>query len=731
MRRKSTNHFPFIEQTGMMECGTTALAMIFKYYGFYNVQRVLGQIAQVDTQGTDLYTMTRIARDVGFKTEGYQMEYEHLEDIHLPCIAHYAGNHFVVIYKVSGDRVWVADPAYGKDTYTREAFEKKWNGIILCLEPTPHMFKNKDMMDLVEEHREKSGSVYDKFYKPVIQPRKKLLLQIALATLLLQVTGLAVPIFTQTIVDQVLVHENKQLLYSILLGLGVIFLVQILFLYLRNILLVQLKVFWEHDFFSKYFAHFISLYQRYFDRHRREDFINRFRENMRIRQVLNPAFLQAIIDFVFILGYIPLLFLYNVKLGIVASILTGLFISVGILITPKIRSLANKVFFKDLAVLGRFLDVLLGINNMKLLGIEQIKLMSWKNEYKRNLNVVLASEKMETLFITLQRSLFLFSQIVIFWLGAYWVFMGELTLGQYLACITIFMIVLNALNNVSFLWIQMTDMSVSIARLNDVLVQEPEHTDIFKDKHVPTIEALHLKNISFKYGAGDDHLIINRLNASFYKGEKIGIVGRNGAGKTTLVKLLVNLYPYYVGKIELNDGIDIQSVNVRELRKKIFLFPQDIYVFNGSFKENILYANPLATDDDIVRAARLADLHDFIKTQHLGYNQLIGDEGINLSGGQILKLGFARLFVSNPDVIILDEASSQLDVETEAKILQHVHEIFHDKLIISIAHRINTLKNADKIIVMDRGQIAESGTHGELLKAEGIYHQFMKTYVNY
>ncbi len=731
LKTRKYKPFPFIAQTGMMECGTTSLAMIFKYYGFYNVQRVLAQIANVDTQGTNLYVLSRISSQFGFVAEGYEMEFKYLQEITLPCIAHYEGVHFVVIYRANDKYVWVADPAYGKDKYTREEFEEKWNGVVLTVKPTEYSFKSKDMLEMVESKRAEDASLYGKFYQPVEKPRRKLLLQILGATLLLQLAGLAVPIFTQTIVDQVLVHENKQLLYSILIGMGVIFFIQIIFLYIRNILLVQYKVFLEHDFFSKYFNHFISLYQSYFDRHRREDFINRFRENMRIRQILNPALLQAFIDLIFILGYIPLLFFYNVKLGVVALLLTGLFLLVAIGTTPRIRSLANKVFFKDVAVLGDFLDVLLGINTMKLLGIEQVKFMSWQNEYKRNLNTVLESEKVQTIFTTIQRTIFLFAQIAIFWLGAYWVFMGELTLGQYLACITIFMIVLNALNNVSFLWIQMADLSVSVARLNDVLVQKQEGGDLMTEKNVPNIDSLVIENLSFKYSSTVDNLILKRVNLEINKGEKVGLVGRNGAGKTTLVKLIVNLYPEYVGKILLNGTTDIQSVNVKALRRKVFLFPQDIYIFNGTIRENILYANPSASNDEVIRAAKLADLHDFIKTQHLGYNQMIGDEGMNLSGGQILKIGFARLFVTNPDIIILDEASSQLDVETEQKILENVMNVYRDKIIISIAHRINTLKNSDKIIVMDEGSIVECGTHEELFRNKGLYYKFMKTYVSY
>ncbi|MEM6804174.1 MAG: peptidase domain-containing ABC transporter [Bacteroidota bacterium] len=728
---KKYKAFPFIKQRGMMECVTTCLAMIFKYYGFYNIQRVLGQLARVDTQGTNLYTLSQLASKFGFKTEGYQLEYKYLMEIPLPCIAHYEGNHFVVIYKATHDQIWIADPAFGKDCISREAFEGKWNGVVLTMEATDTLFQDKDMLDIVEKSQKENASLFNRFYAPILKPRKKLIFQILGITFLLQLAGLALPLFTQSIVDEVLVHNNKKLLFSILLGMGLIFLVQIIFLYIRNILLVQFKIFIEHDFFSTYFWHFISLTQDYFDRHKREDFINRFRENMRVRRVLNPALLQAFIDLIFILLYIPVLLWYNLKLGLVAMLLTFIFLLVAAATTTKIRSLVNKVFFKDLVVLGKFLDVLLGISSLKLLGIEQIKFISWKNEYKRNLNSVLQSEHLQSLFVSIQRGMYFFSQIAIFWLGAYWVFLGEMSLGQYLAFISIFTIVLNTLNNISFLWIQMADLSVSIARLNDVLVQKTEASFQVFSRPLSSIQSLEVRNMSFQYSQNNPKPILKSLNLQIHAGEKIGLVGRNGAGKTTLVKLLLNLYPNYQGQIVINGQVELRKISLHEVRKRIFLFPQDIYVFSASIRENILYANPSASQDEIIRAAELADLHDYIKTQHLGYNQIIGDEGSKLSGGQVLKLGFARLFLSNPDIIILDEASSQLDVETEARIMQNLYEKFQDKIIISIAHRINTLKNSDRILVMDEGSIVEEGNHEQLMRKEGLYHQFMKTYVSY
>lgn len=723
--------FPFIEQTGMMECGTTCLAMIFKYYGFQNIQRALAQLGEVTTEGTDLQTLSEVAEAFGFTTEAYEMEYKYLMEVTLPCIAHFDGYHFIVIYKADKDYVWVADPAYGKDKYMRKEFCTRWNGIVLLVEPTDELFSNPDMLELIEIQHKRNTSLYQKFYKSSLRPHRKLLLQILLTTFVLQLTALALPFFTQAIVDQVLIYENKRLLFSILAGMGLIFIIQTGFLYIRNVLLVQYKVYFEYDFFSRFFAHFISLFQRYYDRHKREDFINRFRENLKIRQMANPAILQNLVDLLFILGYLPLLLIYDIKLGLLASLFALAYLFIAIYFTPKIRRLANKVYYKDVGILGKFLDVLLGIRNIKLLGIERNKFLTWQGEYRRNLNTVLQSEQMEISLVTFQRCLYFMAQIAIYWYGAYLVFYGALSLGQYLAFVTIFMIIMNALNNVTAIWIDFANLSVSIARLNDVLVQKNEYEGLLDQTRPQNLQSIEIENVNFKYNKKDEFWVLSNISVQIKSGEKIGVVGRNGAGKTTLVKLLTNLYPYYEGQITFNKSIDIQSINVRHLRRKIFFFPQDIYLFDTTIRENILYANPGASEDEMVQAAAKAGLHDFVKKLHLGYNHRIGELGGNLSGGQRLKIGFARLFISNPDIIIMDEASSQLDVETEKQILDHVYDTFRDKIIIAIAHRLNTMRRCDKILVIDEGKLAESGNHETLMEKKGIYYQFLNTYVNF
>ncbi len=730
MSFKLLKSVPMIKQTSMMECGTTCLAMIFRYHGLHNIKTLLSDLANVSTQGTNLYQLSELGELFGFETDAYQFDsYENFERITLPCIAHFEGNHFVVVTKVTKNDVFINDPAYGKTKYTKEQFSKKWNGIVLNLTPTKAVFKNKNAQELVQQFRAKKKKIMKSFYLSLLFPFKKILRQILIVSFVLQILGLALPVFTQTIIDKVLVYQDKRLLYAIMIGMLAVFICQILFVYVRNVLISQFKVQFELNFFSKFFNHFIYLTQSFFDMHKREDFINRFQENIKLRKILSPSVLEAMINFLFAFVYLFVLFLYSPTLSLIALFFIVSYVSLAIFFTPKLQNLENKVFHENMKTMGGFMDSLLGILNVKLLGIEKHKFWKWKSDYQRTLNTVLENEMMHIKMISLLKGFYLLSHVFVYWVGAFLAIQGNITIGQYVAFITIFTLIMNSMNSISMLWFMITELSVTYTRMNDIFLQDPEKYDILEQHTNVDVPSIQLTDVNFSYPENTEKNVLQNINLKINHGEKIGVVGRNGSGKTTLVKLLVKLYDRYEGSIRFNDT-ELKSLHPYYLRKKVFLFPQDIYLFDGTVKENICYANENAGTEELIEAAKLADLHDFISDNYLGYNLRIGENGSNLSGGQKLKVGFARLFIANPDIIILDEASSALDVETEQKIMKNIYSHFKDKTIIVIAHRLNTLKQADRILVLDNGEVMEDGSHNKLIEKQGLYYKFMQTYLN-
>lgn len=714
----------------MSECGTTCLAMIFKYHGLYNIQAPLRDLAHVSAEGTDLYTLSEIAKSFGFNSDGYQLSYEHLHEISLPCIAHYEGNHFVVITGVNQTHISLADPAFGKDKLTKDEFGKKWNGIILTLEPTEQVFKNPDVMDLIEAYRAKEKDILKSFYLSLLFPFRRVLVEILVASFVLQILGLALPFFTQSIIDRVLVYQDKQLLFAILAGMVCIFIVQSTLTYTRNILLTQFKVRFELEFFSGFFEHFIHLTQPYFDGHKREDFINRFQENIRIRNILSPSILQSFLDVLFVVNALVVLFFYNGGLALIATGFIAFFATMTILYSPELRRLEDKIFYENIKTMGGFLDTLLGMQTVKLLSLEKLKFWEWKNQYKKALNKVLMTQELYVRLQSLLQGAYFLSQISVYWVGAYMAFTGGLTIGAYIAFISIFSVAMASVNQLSVLWFMVTELSITYSRLNDVFRQPPEVTDLFTQQTHIRSGSLTLDNVSFRYSANADKDVLSNLSISISAGERVAIVGRNGSGKTTLAKLLVKFYTDYSGKILIGET-DLRNLHPHYLRRKVVLLPQDVYVFSGTIRENILYANPAATMDEVVEATDAAGLHDYVRSLYLGYNHKVGEGGSNLSGGQKLKLAFARLFLQNPEIIILDEASSALDVEAEQLIMQNLYARFRGKTILSIAHRLHTVRNADRIVVMDGGKIAEQGTHTSLLLNRGLYYQFTQTYLDF
>lgn len=722
--------FPILRQTGMMECGTTSLAMVFKYYGYYDIKRFLAEYAEVNKEGIDLYTLAQIAQKFGFDADGYQMGYEHIAQVSLPFIAHFDGNHFVVVYKATDKKVWVADPANGKHVYLKKEFEEKWNGIGLVLEPTPEIFKHSELTELVEAQRAKEKSLAKRFYLSSLETSKKNLAFVLIGSLFIMAGELTIPIFTQTIIDKVLVNKDVKMLYIILFGIGSLTIANILLMHGRDLILTQFRVNFERTFFSKFFLHFVRLKMSYFDRFKREDLINRFQENLKLREIITPATLGAILDFLFSFLLIIILINYNALLGYSTLIFFGLFIVLTSLMNPKLMRLDEQAFQESMKSMGMFLDTLLGVQATRLLGIEYIKYQKWRNQYTKSLNREIKITRTYLNYTLMIMSIWFAGQVFVYWYGAYLIFDGSLSIGSYVAFTAIFMRLFMTVARTVNLQFMFVRLRLSYNKLNDVLSQ-PE-IDLKEDgtRLPPSPIGISIKNLTFKYLRNNQFNTLESINLEIPPGSFVGVVGRNGSGKSTLIKLISRLYDEYSGDIFLSDK-DIKTISEASLRRRMGVIPQDVFVFDGTIRENIQLANPQATEEQLLAAIEKADFMDYIRSQYLGLNTHIGENGTKLSGGEQLKLAFTRLFVSDPELIILDEASSALDVETEKRIMENVHEQFGSKTIISIAHRLYTLKNCDTIFVIDKGQLVEEGNHQQLMDNQGLYAEFISNYVSF
>jgi ABC-type bacteriocin/lantibiotic exporter with double-glycine peptidase domain len=719
--------FPILKQRDQSECGTACLAMILQWYGFDIVQAALRDIAGVWAYGTDLLTLARTAERFGFRADGVRMTYAHLLDVPLPLIAHYRGNHFVVVYRATDAHVWIADPAIGKEKLTKDEFLSRWNGIALLLEPPKIIEPHADVADILERYRHRQRTFRSLLASIIMERFRKPIVEILLASLLLAALGLSLPLFTQTIIDNVLVLRNNALLVAVAVAMSIIVVMQLALLYARQLLLAQTRIEFEFEFFSRFFERMLHVGQRYFDAHKREDFIQRFQENLKLRSLLSSGTVHALLDVVVILVLVPVLWFYNALLAGIATAVVILFVLTTLMFTPRLRVLQNKVFAENARTMGAFLDTLLGITTIKLLVAELPRLWHWRGIYKHTLNRVHHAMVTQARLSIVLRSLVVLGQVAIYWIGAWVSAEGRMSVGEYVAFLAIFGIVLGASNSIGELWQVLTELGVTFARLGDVLLQDPEVTSDHELRPMPRSTSIVFVNVSFSY---TPHAapVLRELSFEIPEGSRIGIIGRNGSGKTTLAKLLVRLYDDYAGSITIG-GVEVRSIHPTDIRRHVVLLPQEPYIFDGTIAENIALAKPDATMDEIIWASEQAELHSDVQRLYLGYHQRVGNSGAQLSGGQRLKVALARLFLSDARILILDEASSALDALSEERIIRNLYTHFAGRTIIAIAHRLTTLQHVERILVLDGGQLVEEGSHDELLRRQGLYYQFLRTYV--
>lgn len=708
---RRARRYPALMQLSETDCGAACLSMILRYYRKHVSINRLRDLANVGREGATLYSVAEAAETLGFHARGLRASYEHLEKVELPAVAHWEGYHYIVLYEVQPDRVVVADPAIGLRRMKREEFTKGWTGYLLLMQPTPKL-----------EGVEESKTTFGRFL-PLVKSYRGLLFEILLASLVLQLFGLATPIFTQVIVDKVLVHKSVSMLNMLLIGMLIIALFQTATMALRYYLLVHTTRRIDMQLVVNFYRHILSLPMRYFEERKVGDIIKRFSDNARIRQFLTGRALSVVLDTLMIGVYLALMFFYNVKLTLVALAFMPGYAVLTIAMTPILKRQNREVFERAAEADAQMVESVTGVGTVKATASE--RRIRWKLEglMVKALNIQFRSALTGMTAVSIGNILQTLNTIFLFWYGAHLVIDGELSVGQLVAFNVLVGNITRPILNLIDLWREFQEINVALERLNEVFDAKPEE-DTTKQAliHIPRMRGhIKLENVIFRYPTRPDRNALQNINLEVYPGQSVALVGRSGAGKSTFANLLLRLHEPTQGRVFI-DGYDLRQVSISSLRSQIGVVPQEVFLFSGTIRENIAFGNADAPLEEVVGAAMLAGAHEFISELPLGYETKIGERGQSLSGGQKQRVAIARALFIKPRILIFDEATSALDTESERAIQQNLDNILKDRTTFIIAHRLSTVRNADLIVVMDRGMILETGTHYSLMEQKGLYY---------
>jgi ATP-binding cassette, subfamily B, bacterial HlyB/CyaB len=713
---KLIKRFVLVEQAEEMDCGAACLAMLCRHYGIPATLGKLRELANVTTLGATLDSLARAAEALGLTARGMQCTFEAMRGFELPFIAHWQNYHYIVVYGVSKRHVWVADPAVGFRKMTVDEFERGWSGT--CL-----LFARTEGFARVSASR----SPWVRFVG-YLRPYRKLLFHIFLATFVIQVLGVVPPLIIQNILDGVVVHQNVSLLHLLIVGLVITHLFTQLMTTIRAHLSNFLVRNLDFSLMSQFFKHAMSLPFAFFAKRKTGDVFARFQENQVIRAFLTESTVTTALNLLMVFIYFTIMFMYNVKMTLLLIAFCIPIMALTALSTPLTKRYAREAFAASTEAKSLLMETLSGIETVKGMGIERPVRLKWEGKFVKSLEVQYRAQKFHILLGLASQLLNAATTIVILWVGANLVLTQELTIGQLIAFNAFMGSVLAPLMGLVGLWTLLNDASVAMERLGDVLDMEPEQKpeQVTSRVLLPDLQGeINLNGVYFRYGGNEAPYVLENISLDIRPGELVAIVGRSGSGKTTLAKLLVGFYAPSDGKI-IVDGYDLDIIDKPYYRAQIGYVMQSNLVFSGTIAENIACGDESPDRRRIEDVAKMADAHAFISKLPLGYDQVVGERGVGLSGGQVQRLCIARALYHNPRLLVFDEATSALDTQSESNILANMQQILKGRTAVIIAHRLSTIMRADKIVVLYEGAIVEQGRHDELLARKGMYYQLVQ-----
>ena len=706
-----TRRYPFYQQHSASDCGVACLIMVGQYWGKNFDLNELRNIANVDRSGASIKGLIAAAEYLGFAPRPVKADLPGLTKQELPAIVHWEGNHYIVVYKVTRDRVIVADPEIGRKILSRQEFVTGWTGYTLLLQPTAKF-----------EHTPEAKHNLGK-YIALLQPYWLVLSEILLASLVMQIIGLFSPIFTQILLDKVVVQQSVSTLVAIGSGLLFFSLFRIAIANLRRYLLYHTANKLDLSLIVGFISHTFQLPLGYFENRYVGDITSRINENRKIRSFITGDAITTLLDILSVFVYVVLMFWYSWQLSILALVVIPIFAITTVFATPFLLRISRESFNARTKQKSYLIEALTGIGTIKSMGVERAVRWRWEDlinkSVKINFSGKLIRQRIDictsVIDTTFDTALLVF--------GVWQVINGQLTIGQLIAFNMLVDRVISPFQRLISLWNDFQEIRIAIERLDDV-VNSPTEANLTNANliNLPTLKGnIRFDCVSFRYNLESPNNTIENLSFTIHPGQTVALVGRSGSGKTTIAKLILGLYTPTQGKIII-DGCELNNVNLRSLRQQTGVVDQDTFLFGGTILENLTVAHPKATNSQIQRAVKLAGAQEFIEQFPLKYQTQIGEGGGLLSGGQRQRLAIARALLGKPRLLIFDEATSNLDAESERIIQNNLNTILNNQTTLIIAHRLSTVRNADLILVMDRGLLVESGTHQELMEKKGQYY---------
>lgn len=703
--------YPYIYGRGPLDATLACFQMLSQHLGMPFRRDVIRRVMtnQLARSGSfSLQFCGAVAELMGLNSQLVKIPAKAVSRLQPPAMISWQDS-FAVLYKVSEKELVFAVPEIGIVRKKPADFIETWGdgGEVLLLQPTKNTPKERFSL---------------RWFLPSIHKYRKVLIEVLIASIFVQLFGLVNPLATQVIIDKVLIQNSADTLSVLGTFLVVVAVVEAVLTNLRTHLFVDTTNRMDLALGSEVINHLLRLPLSYFERRPVGELATRINELENIRQFLTGTALTVVLDAVFSVIYIVVMVIYSWLLTLVALATVPLFALLTFVVSPMLRQQSRTKAERNAATQSYLVEIVSGIQTVKAQNLEMRSRWQWQERYSRYISAGFNSVSTSTTASSLSSFLSKLSSLLVLWVGAYLVLEGKLTLGQLIAFRILAGYVTSPLLRLIQLWQNFQETALSLERLSDIIDTPQEEEEA--DRHnilMPAIQGgVKYENVSFSFSQNGP-LQLSNINVDFPTGMFVGIVGQSGSGKSTLMKLLPRLYEPRSGRI-LIDGYDISKVELYSVRRQIGMVLQDTLLFDGTVQENIALTNPDAADEEIIEAAKIAYAHDFIMNLPNGYSTRVGERGSALSGGQRQRIAIARTVLQNPALLILDEATSALDYNAERQVCLNLADAFRNRTVFFITHRLTTIRNADVIMMMDQGSVVEQGTHAELMALKGRYY---------